>query len=260
MNNNIILKCQPNFRDLGGVITTSGLTVTQKKIFRSGFFGTIDSSDLSIIKDLKIEKIIDLRTPQEINIIGKGDYPESIGYNNIALSAGNITKSLIPIFQKGEFHLLEPNLLEKIYLEVITKNKPELAAIYREITYANQGIVYHCSHGKDRTGIISALLLDFFEVDRNYIYTDYVRSNEYLSSQHEHQLQKLKDNFTTQFKREVYDEEFAPVKSLFYCHEDILKTVFDFIDSEYNSTKTYFEMALGLSEKELSLLKSKYLE
>ena len=193
-------------------------------------------------------------------MIGKGNYPAFIEYEQIALNAGNITKSLIPIFEKGEFHLLEPDLLDKIYLDLVTKFNTELALIYRSIINAEQGIVYHCSHGKDRTGIVSALLLDFFEVDRAHIYKDYLISNEFLKKVNDYQLQMIKDNFTKQFNRDVSEEEFAPVKSLFYCREEILKNTFDYLASEYGTVKNYFQSGLGLSEKELELLKSKYLE
>jgi len=255
-----ILKSQPNFRDLGGVLTKSGQKVKEKRIFRSGFLGKIDDSDLLILKNLNIGKLLDLRTTQEIDIFGKGDYPEFVEYDNIALNAGNISKYLIPIFEKGEFHLIESNILDNIYFSLITEFKSELAYIYRAIIKTDQGVVYHCSHGKDRTGIISALLLDFFEVDRNYIYKDYLLSNEFLKKAIDYQLQMIKDNFKRQFNKDVSEEEFAPVKSLFYCHEEVLKSVFEYLDSEYDSVKNYFQTELGISEKELELLKSKYLE
>ena len=130
--------------------------------------------------DLNIGEILDLRTKEEIALTGKGNYPESIVYQNVALNTGEISKSLIPIFQKGEFHMLDPHLLDKIYLDLITKFNDELATIYRAILNSDKGIVFHCSHGKDRTGVISALLLDFFEVDRAHIYEDYLVSNELL--------------------------------------------------------------------------------
>ena len=255
-----ILKNQPNFRDLGGAITRSGLTVTKNKLFRSGHLGKIDELDLRVLKKLNITTILDLRTTSEIDLIGKGSYPEFIEYQQISLNAGNITKLLIPIFEKGEFHLLESNTLEKIYLSLITQFTSEIAAVYRKILAADEGLVYHCSHGKDRTGLISALLLDFFEVDRAFIYTDYLLSNELLKRANEYQIQMIKDNFTKRFNRVVTEEEFAPVKSLFYCREELLKGVFEHIDSEYGTIQNYFQSRLGLSESELELLKSKYLE
>ncbi|GGG56631.1 tyrosine-protein phosphatase [Bizionia arctica] len=260
MNNNSIFKSQPNFRDLGGVHTKSGQKVKENSIFRSSFLGKMDENELFILKDLNVGEILDLRTSQEIDLIGKGDYPESINYQNIPLNAGNITKSLIPIFTKGEFHLLDSNILEQIYFDLITKFTTELASIYREILNANNGIIYHCSHGKDRTGIISALLLDFFEVDRKHIYSDYLMSNEFLKKSNDYQLQMIKDNFSKQFNREVSEEEFAPVKSLFYVHEGILKNIFEYIDKTHGSVRNYFQSELGLNEEEIELLKSKYLE
>jgi protein-tyrosine phosphatase len=255
-----LLKSQPNFRDLGGVMTKTGQKVKAKKIFRSGYLGKIDDQDLSILKKLRVNDILDLRTTQEIELIGQVNYPDFIVYQNIGLNAGNITKSLIPIFQKGEFHLLDPNLLNNIYADLITKFNHELADIFRVILNANHGVVYHCSHGKDRTGLVSALLLEFFGVDRDHIYDDYLKSNALLKKQNDAQLQTIKANFIKKFNREVSDEEFNPVKSLFYCRTDLLKTVFDYIDNEFITVTNYLESALGLSNQELELLKTKYLE
>ena len=175
-----IFSSHPNFRDLGGISTKSGKKVKQNRAFRSGFLGELSGNDLSKLVDLNIGEILDLRTKEEIALTGKGNYPESIVYQNVALNTGEISKSLIPIFQKGEFHMLDPHLLDKIYLDLITKFNDELATIYRAILNSDKGIVFHCSHGKDRTGVISALLLDFFEVDRAHIYEDYLVSNELL--------------------------------------------------------------------------------
>lgn len=254
-----ILTGQPNFRDLGGISTKSGKTIIANKIFRSGILDKLDDDDLSTLQKLNVGKVLDLRTSQEIDLTENGNYPEFIRYENIEINAGNISKSLIPIFEKGEFHLLEPNLLEKIYFEVITKFKTELASVYRAIINADNGIVYHCSHGKDRTGIISALLLDFWEVDRSIIYEDYLRSNELLMKRNEFQLQMIKDNFSKRFQRDISDDEFTPVKSLFYCREEYLKAVFDYLDNKCFSVHNYFKTELGLTEVELELLKSKYL-
>jgi protein-tyrosine phosphatase len=255
-----ILKNHTNFRDLGGVHTKSGKKVTQNRAFRSGFLGQLNENDLSILEALNIGKIIDLRTTEEIQLTGQGNHPKSIDYQNIALNTGNISSLLIPIFQKGEFHLLESDILTKVYLDLITKFNAELASIFRTIIHSTDAIVFHCSHGKDRTGVISALLLDFFEVNREHIYKDYLLSNELLKSSNDQQIRRIKDNFTSLFKREVSEEEFAPVQALFCCHEDLLKTVFEYLDNEHGNVRNYFQSELELSNVELELLKSKYLE
>lgn len=255
-----ILNSQPNFRDLGGIRTKSGQKIKENRIFRSGSFGKLDENDLSVLKGLGIGNIVDLRTSEEIELLDTENHPKTIEYYNVAINAGNISTSLIPIFEKGEFGLIDSNVMNKIYFEVITTFKSELALVYRAILNADTGIIYHCSQGKDRTGIISALLLDFFDVERDYIYMDYLKSNELLKRQNEYYIQLIKENFSKQFNREVSDEEFAPVKSLFYVREENLKGVFDYIDSESLSANNYFRFELGLTEAELELLKSKYLE
>ena len=255
-----IVKNQPNFRDLGGVLSKSGQTLKEGLLFRSGSLVKLDEQDFSIIVDLNVKTIVDLRTTQEIDLIGKREYPNYIEYKQIALNAGNIKELLIPIFQKGAFHLLDADIMEKIYLDLITEFKSELAAIYRSFLTADHAVVFHCSHGKDRTGIISALLLDLFGVDRATIYQDYLLSNELLKQSNEVQLQQIKDNFIRLFKREVSAEEFAPVRSLFECREDILNTVFEHVETEYHTIDNYFRTGLGLTESEIELLKLKYLD
>jgi protein-tyrosine phosphatase len=254
-----ILQGQPNFRDLGGMTNRSGLKVKENTLYRSGFIGEMDANDLSVLEQLNISKVLDLRTIEEIDLLGCGTYPASIKYENIPLNAGNISKSLIPIFEKGNFHLLEPDTMSKIYFDLITKFNDELASIMRTIINTDEGIVYHCSHGKDRTGIISAFLLDFLEVDRETIFADYLASNELLKRKNEFQIQMIKDNFSKHFKKDVSEEEFAVVRTLFYCQKETMQDVFSYIDKEYGSIKTYFKTELGLTEEELALLKSKYL-
>ncbi|MFK7783469.1 MAG: tyrosine-protein phosphatase [Crocinitomicaceae bacterium] len=254
-----ILKMHPNFRDLGGFSTKSGKTIQKNIAFRSGFLGELDQQELHQITALNIDRIVDLRTKEEIDLTGQGTYPPSIEYTIIPLNAGNISKFLIPVFQQGAFDLIEPSLLEKVYFELITQFTSELATIFRIILEPDKTIVFHCSHGKDRTGIISALLLDFLEVDRNDIYSDYLSSNEHLKASNESQMQRIKQHFEQLFKRKVSESEFAPVESLFYCRKELLTILFTHIDEEYGSVRNYFQSALGLNTDELKSLRTKYL-
>lgn len=255
-----MLRNQSNFRDLGGVSTQSGQKIKKGRIFRSGELSELDEHDLSVLEDLNIGKILDLRTVDEIDLQKNGQYPNSIDYQNVPINAGNITQTLIPIFQKGTFNLIDPQLLEKIYFDVITEFKTELSSVYKTIIHADQAVLYHCSHGKDRTGIVSALLLDFFGIDREYIYTDYLMSNELLKRRNEYQLQMIKAKCAERFDRVISDEEFAPVTYLFYCRKEYLKAVFDYVDEHSGNVHNYFRKELGLSDEELELLKTNYLE
>lgn len=254
-----ILNSQPNFRDLGGVKNKNGVSVKEKMIFRSGFIDSFDANEIDIVKSLNLNEVIDLRTREEIDLIGAGNYPEFIHYQNIIFNTGNITKALIPIFEKGEFHRLDADILDKIYFDLITNFKNEMYQVYSIILNAKKAVMFHCSHGKDRTGIISALLLDLLEVDREHIYEDYILSNKFRKKENEYQIQKIKDNFSKQFKRDVTDEEFKPVEALFYCHRKTLENIFGIIDESYKGIENYFENELSFSKEEIQKLKQKYL-
>ena len=53
----------------------------------------------------------------------------------------------------------------------------------------------------------------------------------------------------------ITQEEFAPVKLLFFCESGLLKTVFNYVDNEYGGVTNYFQSELGLNATELELLK-----
>lgn len=256
---NSILNDYPNFRDIGGVQTKNGGTVKTNLLFRSGFLSELKGKDLAQFEDLDIERVIDLRTSDEVQLIGSGNYPGSVQKQNIPLNSGNITKMLIPIFEKGEFQLIEKGLLGKIYIDMISKFEEELRQIFQSILEADSAVVYHCSHGKDRTGLVSALLLELLEVDRDQIYDDYLKSNELRAKENAYQIQMIKDNFMKRFDRNVTDEEFAPVQELFVCQKDVLENVFEHIESNFESINNYFEENLGFTKQEISNLKSKYI-
>ncbi len=257
MNN--LLKSYPNFRDIGGLETTSGRKLKSEVLFRSGFLSKLEGEDLETFKRLGIGKVIDLRTNEETALLEQGNYPENTEYCNIPLNSGNITKMLIPIFEKGEFQLIEEGLLAKIYIDMISKFEKEIALVFRQFLETDASVVYHCSHGKDRTGLVSALFLDLMDVKREQIYLDYLKSNELRERENAYQIKMIKENFTKRFNREVSDEEFAPVQQLFVCQQEILENVFDHIDREYDSIAGYFEGKLNFTNSEIHELKEKYL-
>jgi len=220
----------------------------------------LNKEEESLFRELSIKNIIDLRTEKEIELIGVGKYPEFINYYNIELNSGNITQLLIPIFEKGEFHLLDADLLSKIYLDLVTNFQTELSEVFRKMLTSTGGVVYHCSHGKDRTGIVSALFYELLGVKRDFIYEDYVLSNEFRKKENEEQLEMIKQGYKYKFQKDISEAEFAPIRSLFYCKKEILENMFLLLDEKYGSIENYFTEALTFSEKEIIKLKDKYLE
>lgn len=157
-----------NCRDLGGYETQSGYYTKAHKYLRSSNVATLTSKDLDALLDYGVDVVVDLR----------GSFEQSKQPNQ-----------LIDFEQISYYHvdMLDLGRLEDV--DDSTKNYDELTGYYRFVVEAAKGqikkvfeiflkhqddtILFHCSQGKDRTGIIAALLMDLvgcFEYDivKNY--------------------------------------------------------------------------------------------
>lgn len=148
-----------NFRDLGGWSTMDGLSVKQGMLYRSSKFNK-DNSDESLLSD-KAKEIIthDLGIKTELDLRKTGEN-------------GNITKS--PLGESVKYiHL--PFKTGGRYLLNNTDKLPELFKILSDET--NYPLVFHCSIGTDRTGVVAFLVNALLGVSEEDLYRDYLFSN-----------------------------------------------------------------------------------
>jgi len=167
-----------NFRDLGGYRARDGYTVAWRRLFRSGDFRNMTGSDLDrLTGEMGLTSVIDLRSGMEVERQGVGLLADAgINYHNISFIAGGNRDEDERLFREftnmGEFylHLVRKNEFgERIVqaLEIIAE--PE-----------NHPLVFHCAIGKDRTGILAAVLLSVLGVEDEVIIEDYTLSTPYM--------------------------------------------------------------------------------
>jgi protein-tyrosine phosphatase len=168
-----------NFRDIGGYRTRKGCTVAWRRVFRSGEFARITRNDFNrLMEEIGPAAVVDLRSQLEVERQGIGLISEAgIKYHNISFIAdGGDRKANERRYNKfknmGEFYLdLMPRreygrrIIEA--LEVIAR--PE-----------NHPLVFNCAVGKDRTGILAAVLLSVLGVGDEDIIEDYSLSGPYM--------------------------------------------------------------------------------
>jgi len=164
-----------NFRDLGGYRNRDGATVAWRRIFRSGDFRKITPVDIDLVKkDIKLATIIDLRTLEETEGQGKWACGEhGIQYHHIPFPGGGGNK------KEDQRQLKESVNLGEFYLNIINaKNfKKQITAALEIIARPkSHPLAFHCAIGKDRTGILSAILLSILGVDDATIIEDYTLS------------------------------------------------------------------------------------
>lgn len=155
----------PNFRSLGGYSCKNGRYTRSNRLYRADCLSKLTNQDMSDIERMSIMTVIDLRDSTELaraaNPLSKRPGFE---YHNISLVDG---------MQSEEFKGLMPESLSKMYKALADEAGGMIARILRIILNAPNGVVVHCTAGKDRTGIISALLLMLAGVQDETIIADY---------------------------------------------------------------------------------------
>ena len=154
-----------NTRELGGHPAADGRTTLPGRIWRSGAPTVWNEPDARLLRSTGMTTLIDLRTVAETEARPCA-YAGAPGfeYRSIPLSIGAVP----------------PDSLEAVpdtYLAIAEQE--ETAAILRTIADARTGVLIFCTAGKDRTGVIAALLLLACGVDRETIVSDYAVSREY---------------------------------------------------------------------------------
>lgn len=167
-----------NFRDLGGYRSLNGGMVAWRRLFRSGELGNMSENDMKRLRDvLGITTVIDLRSTRESEQQGTELFTEAgIQHYNIPFtSGGDGTRERAgfpPLSNLGELYLL---MLKR---EDLGKRLVEALEIIAETR--NHPLVFHCHGGKDRTGILAAVLLGILGVDDKDIIEDYTMSATYM--------------------------------------------------------------------------------
>lgn len=165
-----------NFRDLGGYRTGDGRTVRWRTLFRSDALRFTDA-DVTIVRDtLGLRTAIDLRTPFEY-----GDQPGGGKAEQVArLAAAGVRRVHLPMVDETRIRrqaTSEQPIGGRSYTKMFERGGPALAqAVGLLADPANHPLVFHCSAGKDRTGILAALILGILGVPNEVIVADYAVS------------------------------------------------------------------------------------
>src|SRR3990170_656260 len=163
-----------NFRDLGGYDTVDGRRVRWRRLFRSDSLSPVTADDARLLtEELGLLAVVDLRTRRELEREGRG------GLADVALHYQHIP--LIEEVETGSDGPFERSLTDAYALmldESAGRISAALAAIASEV--AEHPTVFHCTAGKDRTGIVAALVLALLGVSDEDIVSDYVLTQDVM--------------------------------------------------------------------------------
>ena len=158
-------KSVSNFRDIGGYKTRNGKTVAWRRLFRSGDLRHMTQGDYKRLKEeIRLATVIDLRSDFEIKRQGVGLLAQAdIRYHNIPF----ITDDDDPKANERRYKDLK-NMCE-FYIEQARQKeygKHIIEALEVIAEPENHPLVFHCAVGKDRTGMLAAILLNLLGVEK----------------------------------------------------------------------------------------------
>jgi protein-tyrosine phosphatase len=245
-----------NFRDLGGIRTAEGKSVRWGQVFRSDTLTRLTDADYVRLNAIGIALVCDLRTREE----RKTDPTDWRDGSPLFLLApvsesdhgasqnGNLTDAL----GSGKLSVEDGRkLFEKFYIQMVFDAAPKFGAVLRAVETSDRPAMFHCTGGRDRTGITTAMLLRILGVPRETIIADYVLSTRYLNER------------VTAAPASITPAEAQLAKTyaeVIELQPRYIQAVFRAIDERYGSFDQYRRQALHFSDADAAVLKSRLLE
>ena len=225
---------EDNMRDLGGFVGENNKRVLYRKLYRSGELSGLTAADRDSLTARGISQIIDLRTESERN--EKADkVPNGVANYQLPLIADvpgssssqaafmgqiiagtiNPMDTMLPLY--SQFDQLKETNWEKIF-DLLEKGDVTL---------------YHCTAGKDRAGMTTALVLSSLGVDKATIIKDFMASNYYLHAANQAQIDQINKAYGA-----GNGEKLLPILGV---EQVYITTFFDAIDAKYGSMDKFLE-------------------
>lgn len=216
-----------NVRDLGGYPTADGRAVRHGQIYRADALHRLTATGRAGLATLGINTVIDLRTAAEVTHHSWQPEPPWPGrWQHIPLRAATPDWSGITATQAAD-----PDLAVAHYRETVQQGGPALAAVFAALAAPGATpAIFHCAAGKDRTGIVAALLLRLLDVDRQVVSEDYALSDVATSRWEASVAAGTPDDTQTAWA-------FVPPAMLVADRNNMIRFL-DWVDAEHGSTDT----------------------
>lgn len=156
-----------NTRELGGYRTPSGLLLKTHSLLRSDALNSLAKEDAEFLSGYGVRCVIDLRFPEEIERLPDLTELFPTPVRSVAVSLQD------PVRKKKYTEEFPPSMWE-LYCWMLDESQAEFREIFETIAeFPDQCVLFHCTGGKDRTGMVTMLLLKLAGVDDATVVGDY---------------------------------------------------------------------------------------
>jgi protein-tyrosine phosphatase len=159
-----------NFRDMGGYATTTGRQTRWRTLFRADGLHRLEATDLDLLKTIGLRTVIDLRTDAELALRGRFPVDQhAVDFHHVSVLDATWDRDAARAW-KGS----AAEYYHRAYGTMLHEGADHFIRGVKVLAKADAlPAVFHCAAGKDRTGLLAALVLGALQVDRQTILDDY---------------------------------------------------------------------------------------
>src|SRR3954469_8057156 len=243
-----------NWRDLGGYPTVDGRVTKWDCVYRSDGLDQLTDADLGVIAELGIKLVIDFRVDREVdqNPSRLPDHPE-LRRQRVPIGGDEVEgKSVLELIQAGDVKTYTVDEMAAVYERLLE----EFATGFGEVIHhaadpANHPMVFHCTAGKDRTGLMAMVLLGALGVSDDDIVTDYELTTHYRSNK---RLEVLGPEL------EKVGVDIESVRPFLTAQAPVMAATLSAVEGRYGSIEKFLLDAAGVMPGTLGDLRSHLLE
>ena len=253
-----------NARDLGGMPAAGGRRIRKGRLLRSGDLNRLSALDERTLTDgCGLRRIVDLRTKMEIQ-----------GAEDPVLRLPGVSYEYLPVLSDdevlgtdladlkanvrvmAEFALDAADYMRELYAKCVMgeAGRQAYSRLLKVLLDADEGAtLWHCTQGKDRTGLAAVLVECALGVPMEVIHQDYLATNLFMDGW----LQRLQRFLESAHVAKVLD---ADLEAYIYAAPANLQTALDAVTEAYGSLEGYLDGALGFGAEDRLRLQELYLE
>ena len=238
----ISIESVSNFRDV-----SIGSKMKNNLLFRCAKLSTLNIKDKKILENLNPHAIIDFRDPKEVKLAPDNLCAKLLEkYINLPISASTLNRMVSEKQLNGDEVKSYEKVMEESYRMYINDHKKVWIKFFEILLRSNKRpIIFHCSAGKDRTGIASFMIQSIFNNHIDMIFENYLISNDLLTIK----------AATAEQKTDSSKQDTLVTKNMLITlgkvKKSYLNAAIDEIEKNYSSLENYLISQLGLKHNDI---------
>ena len=244
----VALRGALNVRDLGGYATGSGARTAWGRVFRADALHALDAGDLEVLRGLGLRVVFDLRRDTERDRSPNVALGEDV--RSVVLAMGGAAAEGPELMEQvlaGEVTSIDEGFMVEVYADLLGTHAADFGSLLGSL--AEPGglpALFHCTAGKDRTGLASAMLLSVLGVGRETVLDDYELSNRYRATVRVAQLRPVLAEAGVDVER---------ILPLLTAPRPVLEAALTALDADHGGVEPYLLGPAGMRVDQLDALR-----